>query len=342
MNNITENEFISLLKNTKEKIESENLKHITKGEEFGDHVFSVIKELASFQIQQTGKQSFPDIIIGGYGIEVKFSKSNKWESTGNSIFEGTFRSEVTKKVYLFFGRKVTERKIKIKFDLYENCLSDVKVTHSPRFYINMELPADKSILHEIGISYDNYRKLSTNEKGIVIKQYLKDKLKPGELVWWMEEGERPIIIKKFRTLEEEQKNRLRAELFTLFPEVVSHSTSKFERAQLYLLNNHQVTFSRDLFTAGGQVTLLVNKEYVLGIPAIFGKLYKNAHHIKKYINNSHSESLYDKWLEYDIVSLEDVRENKIDSWLKLLNTLAQPLPNNLLPSTIFNEGLKTQ
>lgn len=340
MEKILKTEFINILEKTKEIIESANLKHITRGEDFEDHVVSIIKEVSDCDVVQTGKQSFPDIIVGGHGVEVKFSKSNKWESIGNSIFEGTFRDEVTEEIYVLFGRKINEHEVKVKFNLYENCLADVKITHSPRFYINMELLEEGSILNEVGISYDVYRKLPSNEKGTAIKKYLKSKLKPGELVWWMDERESSTIIKKFRTLEEIEQNKLRAELFSLFPEVVSNSTSKFERAQLHLLNNHQVTFSRDLFTAGGQVTLILKSEYVMGIPAIFGKLFKNAQFMRNYINNTQCEKLYDAWFEHEIVSLEDVKKDKIGSWLKQLDALSMPLPNNLLPSVIFQEGLK--
>lgn len=331
---------MSILEETKVIIENQKLNHITRGEDFEDHVVSVIKDVSRCEVKQTGKQSFPDIIVGGYGVEVKFSKSNKWESTGNSIFEGTFRNEVTEEIYLLFGRKVNENEIKVKFDLYENCLADVKVTHSPRFYINMELPEKKSILKEVGMAYADYRKLPTQEKGAAIKQYLKSKLKPGELVWWMDEGERSLIIKKFRSLEEEHKKKLRAELFVLFPEVVSNSTSKFERAQLHLLNNHQVTFSRDLFTAGGQVTLLIENQYVRGIPAIYGKLFNDAQNIKDFIHNAHVEELFSFWLEHQEIFTDDVKENKLDSWLWLLDNLSSTLPNGILPSRIFKEGLR--
>lgn len=330
---------MSILEETRIIIEHQKLDYITRGEEFEDHVVSVIKSVSKCEVKQTGKQSFPDIIVGGYGVEVKFSKSNKWESTGNSIFEGTFRNEVTQDIYLLFGRKVSENEIKVKFDLYENCLADVKVTHSPRFYINMELPEEKAILREIGLSYDDYRKLQTQDKGAAIKQYLKSKLKPGELVWWMDEGERSLIIKKFRTLEEEHKNKLRAELFVLFPEVVSNSTSKFEKAQLHLLNQHQVTFSRDLFTAGGQVTLLIQNLYVR-VPAIYRKLFNDAQRINDFIHHTHSEELYSFWEEHEIVSLEEVKENKLESWLRLVDNLSASLPNGILSSDIYKEGLK--
>lgn len=340
MGKITKKEFLFILEKTKEIIEKETLKDIERGEDFENHVVSVIKDISTVKVEHTGKQSFPDIIIGGYGVEVKFSKSNKWESTGNSIFEGTFRNEVTEDIYLFFGRKINEDEIKVKFDLYENCLADVKVTHSPRFYINMELPEEKSILKEIGISYETYRKLPTQEKGTAIKKYLKSKLKPGELVWWMDEGERSVIIKKFKTLEESRRNELRAELFSLFPEVVSNSNNKFENAQLYLLNNHQVTFSRDLFTAGGQVTLLLNNQYVRGIPAIYGKLYNDARNIKKFINRTPAEELYSYWFNYEIISLEEVNKDKLKAWLKLVDSLSANLPNGILASTIFNDGIK--
>lgn len=340
MSEVTKEDFLLLLEKVMNHIENTDLSHIDNGEDFEDFVFSLIKQFSNHHVEQTGKQSFPDIIIGSYGVEVKFTKSNKWESMGNSIFEGTYRNEVSDDIYVFFGKKVSKSKVQIRYDLYENCLADVKVTHSPRFYINMDLSEGESILNEVGVSYKTYRKLQSNERGREIKKYLKSKLNPGEIVWWMEEGERSVIIKKFKTLKLSEQLSLRAELFALFPEVVSNSNSKFEKAQLHLLNLHQVTFSRDLFTAGGQVSLLINNQYILRIPAIFGKLYDDAKNIKKFIEETPNDILYEQWMDLNVISLNEVNENKDKAWQKILNNISITLPEGILPSDVYLSGIK--
>ena len=88
-------------------------------------------------INQTGKQTFPDIIANKYyGIEVKVTAEDKWVSTGNSVLEGT-RVEAVEKIYMFFGKLggVAD----IKYRQYQDCLCEVGVTHSPRYKIDMLL-----------------------------------------------------------------------------------------------------------------------------------------------------------------------------------------------------------
>lgn len=341
MESMGKREFVSLLTKAKEKIESENLSYIEKGEDFEDYVYNTIKQLTAYPVKQTGKQTFPDIIVDGYGIEVKFSKSNKWESLGNSIFEGTHTDEVTKDIYVFFGKKVNNSKVEIRFDLYVNCLSDVKITHSPRFYINMELPKDKSVLRELGVSYSVYKDLNPKDKGKMIRRYLKQKLKEGEMVWWMDEEERAPIIKKYSSLPESEQSSLRTELFVLFPEIFKSGNNKYQRAQLYLLNKHQVTFSRDMFSASGQVDMMIKGELVKSVPRIFQKLYESAPSIKDFIDKADSDILYEYWEDLKIVSHYETKENKIAAWLKQIDRLSQPLPGGYKPSDVFKEGIKS-
>lgn len=117
--------ILEIIELAKQKIENEvDLSGIDTGTKFENYVTLVVEEIANnfddIKVEQTGSQSFPDIIIGEtFGIEVKFTKSEKWESIGNSIFEGTLRKEVTNQIYTFFGRKVGN-KIEIIHRNYED------------------------------------------------------------------------------------------------------------------------------------------------------------------------------------------------------------------------------
>src|SRR5699024_11116667 len=82
-------------------------------------------------------QRFPDIVAMGYfGVEVKTTKSDNWISTGSSIIEST-RVDGVEKIYLLFGK--LSRNVEFRSRPYEDCLSDIVVTHSPRYKIDMEL-----------------------------------------------------------------------------------------------------------------------------------------------------------------------------------------------------------
>lgn len=48
-------------------------------------------------------QAFPDIAIGEYGVEVKFTKQDTWRCIANSVLE-TQRIEGVKHIYIVFGK----------------------------------------------------------------------------------------------------------------------------------------------------------------------------------------------------------------------------------------------
>lgn len=88
-------------------------------------------------IELISGQKFPDIIAKKYyGVEVKTTKQNHWTTTGNSVMEGT-RVDGIEKIYMLFGKMISP--IEFKCRPYHECLSEVVVTHSPRYLIDMEL-----------------------------------------------------------------------------------------------------------------------------------------------------------------------------------------------------------
>ena len=82
--------------------------------------------------------SFPDIMATNYcGVEVKSTKDDKWTSIGSSIVEST-RNATVENIYMLFG-KLGGNPPEFKLKPYQDCLSEIAVTHSPRYVINMEL-----------------------------------------------------------------------------------------------------------------------------------------------------------------------------------------------------------
>jgi hypothetical protein len=340
---LTNSQVISLLEGTKKKIESESLE-VKTGEAFEDHVFITMENIALNMgiknIRQTGKQSFPDIVIGSYGVEVKFSTSNKWDSTGNSIFEGTYQEEVTGDIFVFFGKSIGKGRISIRYDNYENCLSDVKVTHSPRFFINMDQKQEKSIFSQLGIRYSEYRKLTEIEKAGLIKKYLKSKLTAGEKVWWMDDETIPVV-REYRNLSVQKKKFITSELFVLFPELLSDSTTKYFGASVYLMTDHQLINSslRDTFSAGGKVAFRINGELVQGVSKIYKHLFELAPQIKSYIDQADIETLKENWLEHSIVKEAQIISDRQSTWKMLINHYGKNLPDGVRASLFYEGGL---
>lgn len=86
-------------------------------------------------------QAFPDIAIGNFGVEVKFTTNDTWRSVANSILE-TNRIESVEKIYLVFGKM--GGKPEVRWGDYEQSVIHVRTSHVPRFEV--ELFASRSCL----------------------------------------------------------------------------------------------------------------------------------------------------------------------------------------------------
>ncbi|MBS2773018.1 hypothetical protein KFV09_16000 [Anoxybacillus rupiensis] len=324
----------------------EDLSDINSGVKFEDYVAKVAKEIAderNVPVEQTGAQSFPDIIVAGsYGVEVKYSNGDKWQSTGNSIFEGTLRKEVTNQIYLLFGKR-NGKKIEARFKKYEECLADIKVTHSPRFFIDMDIEKEKTILHAIGLDYHEFRKLSDSEKARKLKEYIKTTLSEGETLWWIDDTIEESIspkIKEFRNLKPSQKRRIMAESMVLFPEIFSERNTKYLETSVYLLREYQIVSSslRDTFSAGGRADLIINGKRI-NVGKIYKNLFDHSKEIYEIIEETDKEKLKKYWSKHkNVETLTDT--NKVDFWKELIDNLAFGLPRGLRASEIFEEGRK--
>jgi len=179
------------------------------GSKFENVVFDVMSEKAKgtpFEnsIELISGQRFPDIIVNKfYGVEVKTTKQNHWTTTGNSVLEST-RVDGIERIFIFFGKLVSP--IEFKCRPYEDCLSDVVVTHSPRYSINMDLQTGQTIFDKLGISYDTLRSYPNPIKPIT--DYYRKFLKPDEEVWWLDQEEPKstgLIIKLWNNLPSEAR-----------------------------------------------------------------------------------------------------------------------------------------
>jgi len=174
-------------------------------------------------IELIGGQKFPDIIANKfYGIEVKTTTQNHWKTTGNSVLEST-RVENIERIFMLFAKLANP--IEFRCRPYEEVLSDIVVTHSPRYLIDMNLENGKTIFDKIKIPYNELRKNDNPIRPIV--DFYKKKLKPGEELWWMdsENNNRSsnIVIKIWNNLSISEKIDLKNKSMIYFPELFGNS-----------------------------------------------------------------------------------------------------------------------
>lgn len=203
-------------------------------------------------------QAFPDIAMGEFGVEVKFTLNDTWRSIANSVLE-TQRIDSVKCIYIVFGKMGGTPEV--RWGQYEQSVIHVRTSHVPRFEV--EIPTEKaevkeSLFKQMGINYDDFRRLDMQEKMKYIRAYAR-KIHPDGRLWWIEEKDTdehtlPIQARLYTNLSIEEKTRLRAEAALLCPAIVKsgRSRNKYDDMVLYLLTYHGVIChqARDLFSAG--------------------------------------------------------------------------------------------
>ena len=335
--NVEEKDFLDLLENTKKAL-LVSLKNsdMPKPDEFETLVCAKMNQAAmktefEGKIKQTGKYDFPDIIANGYfGVEVKMTISDQRTSIGNSILESSRIPDIGK-IYILFGK--FGGGVDIKYRLYQECLPDVSVTHLPRYKIDMELAAGKSIFDKIGVEYDILRRDPIQ----AIKNYYRGLLKEGEELWWIGEGEGKTtgpIIKQFNNFSDEMKDNFRTETMILFPEIFGNDNSKFERPAAYLMarRNAVCPSFRDIFTAGGRIELVL-KGRKISLPQIAGHLHRLASDIQFAIYHTSSEDLAYYWKSYETGS------DPLNQWKRMIDKEFGLVETIAKASDVFDAGL---
>ncbi len=270
------------------------------------------------EIQLVSGHSFPDIMAGKYyGVEVKSTKENKWTSVGSSIVEST-RNQYVEDIYMMFaklGSKIPE----FRFRPYQDCLSNIAVTHSPRYLIDMEIrdKNEKTIFEKINVPYKDFHN-SEDKIELVRDYYISQARKEGkhEMPWWVgkktidaiENGEVPTI-KLFNLLKPCEKDNLKAQMTILFPQVL---LGDYSEAALWLCTHRYYLCLnvRDFFSAGGQYDLLNGKKLPIPYPAVLKKIKDIMPYIVK---NLHSNQELE-YLEFNPELYYS--SNRLNTWLK--------------------------
>lgn len=280
------------------------------------------------EVKLISGQRFPDIVAEKYfGIEVKSTKENHWTSTGSSIVETT-RVEDVDDIYMLFG-KLGGTVPEFKCRPYKDVLSDIAVTHSPRYLINMELDKEDTIFFKMGTTYDEFR-LSPDNISQVRKYYREraKELKRVEMPWWITsdnvETAHSFNIKLWNTLELQEKRELQAKCMILFPEALdpTKSKTKYNNTTLWLCSYNQVVNPniRDLYSAGGKITSVDGKRLETPVAQVFNIIVDYADSIKKILEHLTAD-MEMMIMEYNPVLLAS--DDPYEEWLKVCCTFAE-------------------
>jgi len=316
------NEFNTLLNSTIDVLNADAIKspkeiEKLKGTKLENYAGGVMSELAigtpfENSIKVIGGQKFPDIVAKKfYGIEVKTTTQNHWKTTGNSVLEST-RVEDVERIFMLFGK--LGKPIEFRCRAYEECLSEVVVTHSPRYLIDMNLEEGKTIFDKINTPYDNLRQKKNPIKPIT--DYYKSKLKPGQDLWWIQDTEKAsnLVINIWNNLSLKEKQEIKNRAMVYFPEVFSNRGDKFARLAIWLVTREAVVCPnvRDLFTAGGKADYLIKNKAYKNIPRVFIKLFDNIDSVLEILINTSSIELTEYWNE------KTTEKKKIMDWIELV------------------------
>jgi hypothetical protein len=222
--------------------------------QFEVRVREVVKELLiEFNIKvepDPHPYGFPDVALGEFGIEVKFTEGTNWRTIANSVFE-RHREKGVKYIYVVMLKMGGQPEV--KWGRYEDSVMHVRTSHVPRFEV--EIGTSEPLFRKFGITYDQFSSLSEDERMTYIRNYARDRLKPGGGLWWLEsrpEKALELQVRPFLELDEEEKLKLRAEASLLFPQIVgsSHNRTKYVAPLTFLLSYHGILAARDIFSAG--------------------------------------------------------------------------------------------
>ncbi len=243
-----------------------------------------------------GSHAFPDVVIdfgsnGRYGIEVKSSSgagSKGWKINGNSVLGSTKRAVID--TYIIFGKTALGHQ-EFRRKRYEEAVSNVGVTHSPRYMIDMDIAPNETFFAKSGL---NYQQISKSENPIgLVTNYFKSQ---GLRAWWLAEST-PAAIRMFSELPARERAEMIGYCFAHFPEVFSSSVKKYQRSALWLTMRQSVvsTSLRDNFSASGRADVVLKTITYPDAPKIYKTLHKHRFIVRNALSEANAEELVRDW-----------------------------------------------
>lgn len=314
-----------LLSEIKDKIENtlaEEKYLVSKGNYNGFEVLfnDVIKEMDidGVEFRENYGHHFPDIDIVindiKYGLELKSRTDGSWINNGGSVFE-SISSQDYQDIYLLFGtinKKKNEPYYKVKYAPYWTVTEDIKVTHKPRYFINMD--TQNSIFNSKS-EYDIIREMSELEKNSYVQKILRENANKAQ--WYISESENvlPTLIKD---LDKGKKDELISELLILYPQDILRFKSDYKRVTEYLISTYfyYSPSIRDLFSAGGK--------YVhnnVSFPKVIEQFRYHNNMILKILEEQSPDFkalAYNSWKE---IEAPTIKQDIVEDYKIILNTL---------------------
>lgn len=142
-------------------------------------------------------QAFPDIAIGEFGVEVKYSKGKTWRTIANSAVE-------TKRIkgvnYIYIMQLKAGVSPEVKWGKYPDSIVHVRETHNPRYEV--DITTKRPIFDESVFSYEDFRKLPEDQQMQSVKDYTKNKTRGVRCIMMPpeEEYELPVHIRLYIAL----------------------------------------------------------------------------------------------------------------------------------------------
>ncbi|MEG0835627.1 MAG: hypothetical protein RR413_09310, partial [Christensenellaceae bacterium] len=293
--------FVNAVCKSLEEVSTQNPHRISScksGEDFEVCVVEAVHEalarlnLVAHVYYTSGGHAFPDIVIEffsgeKYGIEVKSSvstASKAWKINGNSVLGSTKEKVID--TYIVFGKTALGHQA-FRYKRYEDAISNVAVTHSPRYAIDMDIDPSETFFSKSGLSY---KQISESEDPIgLVTSYFKSK---GQRAWWLAEST-PAAIRTFADISAGERASLIGYCFAHYPEVFSTSGNKFSRCAVWLASECSIVSSslRDNFSAGGKFDYCDFGR----ISKIFGTLIENREYVIAALNDSTIKDLHEDW-----------------------------------------------
>lgn len=210
-----------------------------KGTDFEKIVYDeLLKAGVSENAITHSTQKFPDFVIEDgekIGVEVKKTDADKWDVPGGSVYESLRNSIET---FVLMGKFGGTPEARLK--KYEECISDLTVTHSPRFHLRMDLAVGEDYL-----TRNNASDLLNLHKDKELNRRIRELLRTDKDTWYTGES-----VESFSDLKQDEKICFFVDGVVLFPEVTGGDYSNFAPWMIYkcLVWCSNI---RDVFSAGG-------------------------------------------------------------------------------------------
>ena len=241
----TKEEFIELLSETSSILKKEAvLNKFKSSTSFENRVREVISDLIllkdiDLEVDfNSHAQAFPDICLGEFGVEVKFTEKDTFKGVANSISQG-MKDPNVKEIFILWGKMGGEPEV--VFKRYEDAVCHVRTSHVPRFEIDMR--SDSSLFELLKMSYAEFSTLNMETKMDLVRAYVRNRLRDGSktFYWYLEsqlvDSEKNSNLIFFKDLELQEKKIYAATELALYPDLLQDKDSKYfldERIRFFL------------------------------------------------------------------------------------------------------------